>query len=103
MSQLDSEEKDGLALLFCKWCPKDCQNLSQEERIGCLAASGFAEDLPVLKKIQEAVAESLFEHDGAGWSMRGRISFRNASKRERQDYRGKATAFQREFKECLKK
>ena len=36
--------KEEVALLYCKWCPKDCQGLTREERIGCLAAGGFADE-----------------------------------------------------------
>lgn len=30
--------------LYCKWCPHDCQGLTDEERHGCLASGGFADD-----------------------------------------------------------
>lgn len=31
--------------LFCVWCPNDCQGLTNAEKEGCVASSGFANDL----------------------------------------------------------
>ena len=38
--------------LFCKWCPKDCQKFTAEERLGCLASGGFADELKSLGYVQ---------------------------------------------------
>jgi len=35
---------EGLQLLYCKWCPLDC-DLTREEKLGCLASRGFAEEM----------------------------------------------------------
>jgi len=43
------EEKVKLALLYCKWCPSDCQGLDDDERLGCLAAGGFVDELVEVK------------------------------------------------------
>lgn len=36
-------ETREMQLLYCKWCPLDCQ-LTVEEKLGCLASSGFVDD-----------------------------------------------------------
>lgn len=59
---------EELTLLYCKWCPKDCQELTKEERIGCLAAGGFVDDFKALNfsppqevkdKVEEARREGI--------------------------------------------
>ena len=40
--------REKIRELYCKWCPKDCQNLTRAERLGCLASGGFAEELESL-------------------------------------------------------
>ena len=42
--------REGTQLLYCKWCPDDCRDLTKEERLGCLASGGFIDDaIPYLK------------------------------------------------------
>jgi len=36
-------EAKEMQLLYCKWCPDDCQ-LIEEDKLGCLASSGFADE-----------------------------------------------------------
>ena len=40
----DRPDKRAVALQYCKWCPNDCQGLSDEEKTCCLAAGGFADE-----------------------------------------------------------
>lgn len=42
-------EAKELINLYCKWCPKDCKGLSEEERQGCLAAGGFVDEFRELE------------------------------------------------------
>lgn len=42
--------------VYCKWCPNDCQELTDEERKGCLAAGGFHDEaIQTVKKAIEGV------------------------------------------------
>ena len=46
---MDKELREGMQLLYCKWCPQDCQGLTKEEKLGCLASGGYVDDeLPIL-------------------------------------------------------
>ena len=45
--------------IFCSWCPHDCQGLTDEERSGCLASDGFADEaIPIICK---EVAEEIYK------------------------------------------
>lgn len=52
MTDIDEQRRDieaGQKRLFCQWCPNDCEDrkkdpLTDEERGGCVASSGFAEE-----------------------------------------------------------
>ena len=67
---MTDKELEKIALLYCKWCPKDCQDLTTEERVSCLAVGGFVDDIwklgyrliPELKLIsdEEILAEIPF-------------------------------------------
>ena len=47
MSKLKDEVKKEIQLLYCKWCPNDCEDLTEEEQLGCLASSGFVDELDI--------------------------------------------------------
>lgn len=34
-----------MKLLYCSWCPLDCEHFTEGERLGCLAAVGFWREL----------------------------------------------------------
>ena len=45
----EAEKRETLRELFCGWCPNDCRDrdsepLTDEERAGCVASTGFAGD-----------------------------------------------------------
>ena len=47
-SKILDDAGGDMALLFCKWCPHDCREFTREEKIGCLAAGGFVDELKAL-------------------------------------------------------
>jgi hypothetical protein len=55
----NKEQATEIQKLYCKWCPKDCQNLTIEEKLGCLASGGFAEELKSLGYVQLDKDQSL--------------------------------------------
>ena len=49
---MSKEAIEKIQELYCKWCPKDCQNLTKAEKLGCLASAGFADELKSLGYVQ---------------------------------------------------
>ena len=49
---MSKEAIEKIQELYCKWCPKDCQNLTRAEKLGCLASGGFADELESLSYVQ---------------------------------------------------
>lgn len=50
---MDTREQlvEKIVILYCKWCPNNCKGLTNEERKGCLASGGFADDvLPIIEQ-----------------------------------------------------
>ena len=37
-------ERENLQLLFCECCPNDCQGLTREEKLGCVASGAFVDE-----------------------------------------------------------
>lgn len=55
--------KEEILLLFCKWCYNTCSDLTEKEKLGCVAAGGFADELEQLGYIKLAKDQSLPEPD----------------------------------------
>ena len=56
---MSKEDAVEIQELYCKWCPKDCQNLTRAEKLGCLASGGFADELKSLGYVQLDPDQSL--------------------------------------------
>lgn len=57
---MTDELKEKLINLFCTWCPQDC-DVTQEEKLGCLAAGGFVDELLPETKAGQGLMEKAAE------------------------------------------
>ena len=66
-------DRAKIQLLYCEWCPQDCQGLTREEEGGCVASGGFVDALQeeYRKNPPEVLSEEeikrVWDEDGDGW------------------------------------
>lgn len=70
--------------LYCKWCPLDCEGLTNEERHGCLASGGFVDDL------EEAGYRKLSDDQSVEVVYVGNDHYQTTSKVKDDSYEGKS-------------